>query len=255
MFLNLDVSNVKALMEYCESVNNTIYRVTAAIAENGSNDCDLIGSLSLQLKILEHSITKSKSTENEPYINGAYNPDYGDDRICKCGHIYERHFDSYDKMAPVGCKYCACDKFEEMTWADLSIDAKGVLEWSDNIITGHHDIMEIKVDQYFDRPSVGSDGNTHILITTDLFNEISKWCTSHNEYIIMEKQPTYLKFVLCDKTVSDILKIGDKVEFVQEGMDSLLHGQILEVNESNVKVKCKNGNHRYPSKDSIIRIM
>lgn len=42
-----------------------------------------------------------------------YNPNYGDDRICKCGHPYHRHFDSYDNMSPVGCKYCKCFTFKE----------------------------------------------------------------------------------------------------------------------------------------------
>ena len=42
-----------------------------------------------------------------------YNPSYGDDRLCKCGHPYYRHFDSYDDNAPVGCKYCDCYTFEE----------------------------------------------------------------------------------------------------------------------------------------------
>ena len=40
-----------------------------------------------------------------------YNPDYGDGKLCKCGHPYYRHFDSYEGMAPVGCKYCECDDF------------------------------------------------------------------------------------------------------------------------------------------------
>lgn len=42
-----------------------------------------------------------------------YNPKYGDDRICICGDTYYRHFDSYDKMRPVGCKYCDCMTFVE----------------------------------------------------------------------------------------------------------------------------------------------
>lgn len=42
-----------------------------------------------------------------------YNPLYGDDRKCKCGHPYYRHFDSYDCNHPVGCKYCICYTFEE----------------------------------------------------------------------------------------------------------------------------------------------
>ena len=42
-----------------------------------------------------------------------YNPDYGDDRICRCSHPYHRHFDSYENMNPVGCKYCECFVFME----------------------------------------------------------------------------------------------------------------------------------------------
>lgn len=42
-----------------------------------------------------------------------YNPNYGDDRLCECGHPYYRHFDTYDNMANVGCKYCGCFNFVE----------------------------------------------------------------------------------------------------------------------------------------------
>ena len=42
-----------------------------------------------------------------------YDPEFGDDRICICGHPYHRHFDSYDAMYPVGCKYCPCMTFTE----------------------------------------------------------------------------------------------------------------------------------------------
>jgi hypothetical protein len=42
-----------------------------------------------------------------------YNPKYGDDRICECGHTYYRHFDSYEHMAAYGCKYCNCFEFKE----------------------------------------------------------------------------------------------------------------------------------------------
>ena len=58
--------------------------------------------------------------KNEPYIEEhkiktirRYNPEYGDNRICICGHPYHRHFDSYENMRPVGCKYCGCHKFVE----------------------------------------------------------------------------------------------------------------------------------------------
>ena len=42
-----------------------------------------------------------------------YNPNYGNDRLCNCGHEYYRHFDTYDEMAPIGCKYCDCYEFVE----------------------------------------------------------------------------------------------------------------------------------------------
>lgn len=42
-----------------------------------------------------------------------YNPKYGDNRICKCGHPYYRHFDTYEDMYPCGCKYCGCYEFKE----------------------------------------------------------------------------------------------------------------------------------------------
>ena len=48
-------------------------------------------------------------------VDRFYNPNYGDDRTCKCGHSYNRHFDSYENNAPVGCKYCECYIFEEET--------------------------------------------------------------------------------------------------------------------------------------------
>ena len=63
----------------------------------------------------------------EPYIikteiveSHEYNPAYGDDRECKCGHVYYRHFDSYDHMRAVGCKYCQCWTFEEALKAHLA---------------------------------------------------------------------------------------------------------------------------------------
>lgn len=43
----------------------------------------------------------------------SYNPNYGDDRICVCGDSYYRHFDTYDNMRAVGCKYCECNRFVE----------------------------------------------------------------------------------------------------------------------------------------------
>lgn len=60
------------------------------------------------------------NNQQKPYLTKivtlkkrAYNPNFGDDRVCRCGHTYERHFDSYEDMASVGCKYCRCNNFRE----------------------------------------------------------------------------------------------------------------------------------------------
>ena len=62
------------------------------------------------------------NSPNEPYleyeykvVERKYNPNYGDNRMCICGHPYHRHFDSYENMEAVGCKYCGCDEFVEKT--------------------------------------------------------------------------------------------------------------------------------------------
>lgn len=43
-----------------------------------------------------------------------YDENYGDKKLCKCGHPYYRHFDTYDDMKNVGCKYCGwqCKGFD-----------------------------------------------------------------------------------------------------------------------------------------------
>jgi len=41
-----------------------------------------------------------------------YDPNFGDDKVCQCGHPYYRHFDTYEEMYPCGCKYCECGTFK-----------------------------------------------------------------------------------------------------------------------------------------------
>lgn len=66
-------------------------------------------------------VSNRKAGPDDPYketvievigVLKEYNPDFGDDRLCECGHTYYRHFDSYEGMAPVGCKYCGCREFK-----------------------------------------------------------------------------------------------------------------------------------------------
>lgn len=51
-----------------------------------------------------------------------YNPNFGDDRKCTCGHPYYRHFDTYEEMAPVGCKYCECSSGFELAEPAETVD-------------------------------------------------------------------------------------------------------------------------------------
>ena len=46
-------------------------------------------------------------------VKKIYNPHYGDNRRCICGHSYYRHFDPYEDMEACGCKYCGCQDFKE----------------------------------------------------------------------------------------------------------------------------------------------
>jgi hypothetical protein len=61
-----------------------------------------------------------EDVKEQPYLVGfevrkisLYNPNFGDDKICECGHSYYRHFDSWENMFPCGCKYCRCHEFKE----------------------------------------------------------------------------------------------------------------------------------------------
>jgi hypothetical protein len=48
-----------------------------------------------------------------------YNPDYGDDRVCICGHTYQNHFDfGLDVINPDLCDcVCGCEYFKENKYA------------------------------------------------------------------------------------------------------------------------------------------
>lgn len=58
------------------------------------------------LKMWQDALEEAKPKPPKPSLAELYDPTYGDNRDCECGHSYERHFDSHDDMSPVGCKYC-----------------------------------------------------------------------------------------------------------------------------------------------------
>jgi len=69
--------------------------------------------------------------EQEIIIHRRYNPNYGNDRLCICGHVYYRHFDSYEDMSDTGCKYCSCGDFKEFS-GEFSVIEQFVRENSPN---------------------------------------------------------------------------------------------------------------------------
>ena len=88
-----------------------------------------MSTLSRSLPLLYERMRTGKSTEDDVRLVAKiiseltessgdttlvfYDKNIGDDLPCKCGHVYYRHFDSYEDMRPIGCKYCSCFHFEE----------------------------------------------------------------------------------------------------------------------------------------------
>jgi hypothetical protein len=63
-------------------------------------------------RIAQEALAKLEE-QTQPEVAREYDKNFGDDRECKCGHPYYRHFDTYDDMVPCGCKYCGCNDFKE----------------------------------------------------------------------------------------------------------------------------------------------
>ena len=67
-------------------------------------DCPAYHNKKLELPYLEETIVKTIRK---------WNPKYDQMTLCECGHIYHIHFDSYDDMSLIGCKYCGCLIFKK----------------------------------------------------------------------------------------------------------------------------------------------
>jgi hypothetical protein len=77
-----------------------------------------VGSLEIK-KIKNNTYISLSSKPTDPYIESVslnidkqWNPNFPQDSICECGHTYDRHFDSYEDMDAIGCKYCQCYDFK-----------------------------------------------------------------------------------------------------------------------------------------------
>ena len=66
-----------------------------------------------------------EEVNNDLYANEEqYNPSIGSETLCLCGHTYYRHFDPYENMAPVGCKYCSHSGDHHNTYCCPGFEAK-----------------------------------------------------------------------------------------------------------------------------------
>lgn len=58
-----------------------------------------------------------------------YNPEYGDEEPCECGHPYKTHFDSTGLHIP--CYHCDCEGFVEDTENSIGNQRK---HWAEDVI-------------------------------------------------------------------------------------------------------------------------
>ena len=80
----------------------------------------IIEKAHLEMKDIKHNTYISlKSEITEPYIEGLtigreceWNRKYHENAECECGDPYYRHFDTYENMEAIGCKYCGCRYFK-----------------------------------------------------------------------------------------------------------------------------------------------
>lgn len=97
-------------MDYKEEIKEIIDKVYKKGYETGFEE-------GVKAKKEIEEITKNKElpyiTEKITIQKKKYNPNYGDNRMCVCGHTYYRHFDPWEDMEAVGCKYCGCSEFIE----------------------------------------------------------------------------------------------------------------------------------------------
>lgn len=110
-----------------------------------------------------------------------YNPNYGDNRFCKCGHIYYRHFDSHENMYDVGCKYCFCDNFEE----DLKDNCEDNVDWlyKENM-NKRETLQSILNELDYDSGLMNSYGGGNVLWWHNYLRDEINHCNEHWRIII-----------------------------------------------------------------------
>ena len=111
------------LARLCKAIMSADYQTCLGCGKHvdDCNDCPAGTSDHLDKNLLHAAITevmREHHLEVKREADGPefFDPTFGDEKVCKCGHTYDRHFDSYDAMRPIGCKYChktgECSGFE-----------------------------------------------------------------------------------------------------------------------------------------------
>lgn len=200
---------IKKHLEYCTPDEIMMFKKMYSHGDL-EKDINLVVD-DLEDEKVDHAFTQCENTLNNdtvrPYLikigklrlNRKYNPKYGDDRECACGHSYYRHFDTYEDMSHIGCKYCQCYNFEEAT--DDSVE-KNII---DNLMKPRYELIEdypgcnLEVGEIF-----GYEG-----IDVEFYEKYPKIFRKVNWYEDREEQelPKYLKFVW-DGNLQDVVKVN-----------------------------------------------
>lgn len=119
-----------SLLTNCTKEENDVFK---KMYSNNNTDKDIVDVVNeMDISKLDHALTQCERTlksKGRPYlfeiknvkIKRKYNPNFGDDIECECGHPYYRHFDTYEEMYPCGCKYCQCGTFIEKKLNDETV--------------------------------------------------------------------------------------------------------------------------------------
>lgn len=71
------------------------------------NDSQQLRDEFMRLIESEDAVTPAPPISPEDQLAEQYDEKFGDNKLCECGHPYYRHFDTYENMSAVGCKYCS----------------------------------------------------------------------------------------------------------------------------------------------------
>ena len=105
-----DLSEIRRLHNIIFECKDAMERVIPLVNKEAADDLRYV------IRMMDTQVAPTDGPYIEAvecYLVKKYNPLYGDDRVCECGHPYYRHFDPYEDNAAVGCKYCGCQDFKE----------------------------------------------------------------------------------------------------------------------------------------------